>query len=147
VDHVLALLATLGRLVHGITWLVISLNILTALRLLLNPDYAGSLPPEQLAVLARLYLSGFEQYYVGLLFWSLGSTAAACLWLKARYVPTALAGFGIAASVWGATCCVALFVFPDFPKIVNLSWFDVPLVLFEISLSSLLVWRGLPPPR
>jgi Domain of unknown function (DUF4386) len=147
VDHVMALLAALGRIVHGITWLLVSLNLFTALRLLIKPDYVGSLPAEQLAVLARLHLTGFDQYYVGLLFWSLGSTVAAYLWFRARYVPRALAAFGIAASMWGALCCLALFVFPDFPKLVGLSWFDVPMVLFEIALSFLLVSRGVRVPE
>jgi hypothetical protein len=143
VDGLLAVFAAVGRLVHGFSWLLVSLNLLTALRLLTQPVYVGMLPSDQLPVLARLYLSGFDQYYVGLLFWSLGSTVAAFLWLKARYVPMALALFGILASAWGAACCIALFVFPEFPKVVGLWWFDVPMVLFEISLSALLVFRGL----
>ncbi len=68
VDRLLALLAGVGRLVHAFTWLLVSLNLLTALRLLGQPDYAHALPPDQLAALARLDLSGFDQYYVGLLF-------------------------------------------------------------------------------
>ena len=129
VDGFLAVLAAVGRLVHGLSWLLVSLNLLTALRLLTQPVYAHALPPDQLPVLARLYLSGFDQYYVGLLFWSLGSTVTAYLWFKAGYVPRPLALVGIPASAWGAACCIALFVFPEFPKLVNLWWFDMPMVL------------------
>ncbi len=145
VDQNLALLATLGRLVNGLTWLLVALNLLTALRLL-SPDYARAFPPEQLPVLARLYLSGFDQYYVGLLFWSLGATVGACLWLKSAYVPRALAAFGALASAWCAACTFVLFLFPDFQKVVNLWWFDMPMVLFEIALSFILLFRGLRPP-
>jgi hypothetical protein len=145
VDQTVALLAALGRLVHGFTWLLVTLNLFTALRLLSRPEYAGLLPPDQLPVLARLYLSGFDQYYVGLLFWSLGATAAACLWLKSGYVPRALAAFGILASAWCAACTLVLFLSPDFPKLVNLWWFDMPMVLFEVAVSSLLLFRGLRP--
>lgn len=141
VDQNLALLATLGRLVHGFTWLLVALNNFTALRLLSHPEYAGFQSP----VLARLYLSGFDQYYVGLLFWSLGATIGAYLWLKARYVPAALAAIGIAASAWCAVCTIALLISPSFSKIVNLWAFDTPMALFEIVLSLLLLFRGLRP--
>ena len=142
----LALLATLGRLIHGLTWLLSTLNLFTALRLLHRPEYAGAFPQEQLQVLARLCLSGFDQYYVGLLFWSSGATAGAFLWLRSGYIPRALAGFGVLASAWCAACTFVLFLFPGFPKIVNLWWFDSPMALFEIALSLLLLFRGLRAP-
>jgi hypothetical protein len=145
VDRTLALVAAFGRLIHGFTWLLVTVNLFTALRLLSRPEYARVFPPDQLPVLARLYLSGFDQYYVGLLFWSLATTAGAYLWLKSAYVPSALAAFGVLASAWCAACTFVLFLFPDFPKLVNLWWFDVPMVLFEITLSVLLLIRGLRP--
>jgi hypothetical protein len=98
-----------------------------------------------LPVLARLYLSGFDQYYVGLLFWSLGAAVGAYLWLKSNYLPRRLAIFGVLASAWYAGCTLVLFVFPEFPKVVNLWWFDSPMALFEIGLSLLLLFRGLRP--
>lgn len=143
VDQLLAMLAALGRVVHAFTWLLITVNLFTALRLLSRPEYARAFPPDQLAWLARPYLSGFDQYYVGLLFWSLSAAVGACLWLKSGYIPRALAGFGVVASTWCAACTVALYLFPDFQKLVNLWWFDTPMVLFEISLSVLLLFRGL----
>jgi uncharacterized protein DUF4386 len=141
----LALLATLGRLVHGFTWLLFTLNLFTALRLLTRPDYARAFSPEQLPSLARLYLSGFDHYYVGLLFWSMGATAGAYLWLESGYIPRWLAAFGVLASAWCAVCTFALFLFPGFPKLVNLWWFDTPMALFELALSFLLLFRGLRP--
>ena len=94
-------------------------------------------------MLARLYLSGSDQYYVGLLCWSLGATVGAYVFLKSGYVPRSVAAFGIVAGAWCAACTVALFVFPGFPKVVNLWLFDSPMVLFEIGLSVLLLVRGL----
>lgn len=146
VDQTLALLASMGRLIHGLTWLMTTLNLFSALRLLSRPEYARVFSPEQVSILARLQLSGFDQYYVGLLFWSLGAMVAAFVWLKSRYVPRTLAVFGILASAWCAACTFVLFLFPDFPKVVNLWWFDMPMVLFEIALSLLLLFRGLRPP-
>lgn len=145
VDRHLAVIASLGRAVHGLTMLLVALNMFTALRLLSRPDYARAFSPEQLPVLARLYLTGFDQYYVGLLFWSAGATVGACLWLQSRYIPRALAAFGIVASAWCVACTFVLFIFPDFQKVVNLWWFDTPMALFEIALSFLLLFRGLRP--
>ena len=108
--------------------------------MLREPGFARA--PE-LPMLVRLYTSSFHPYYVGLLFWSSGSAIGAYLWLKSRYVPNALAGFGIVASAWAAACTIALFLVPDFPKIVNLWLFDIPLVLFELALSVVLLVRGL----
>lgn len=145
VDQYLALVAALGRLVHGFTWVLVTVNLFTALRLLTDPSYARVFPPDQLPFLGRLYLSGFDSYYVGLAFWSVGAAVGAYLWFKSRYVPRALSAFGLLASAWCAACTFALFLFPEFPKTVNLWWFDMPMVLFEIALSVLLLFRGLRP--
>jgi len=144
VDPLLALLTALGRLVHSVIWLLISLDLFSALRLLTRPEYTNGLPPDQLPVLARFYISGFDQYYVGLLFWALGSTVGAWLWLRSRYAPRGLAVFGVLASGWAVACTSIFLVFPSFQELMGLSWFDVPLVLFEILLGLLLLLRGLP---
>lgn len=142
INQMLALLALFGRLVNGFIWLVVALNLFTALRLLSQPVYVGLLP-DSLQGLVKLYLSGFDQYYVGLLFWSLGAAVGAYLWLKSGYIPCLFAVFGILASAWCAGCTIALFLFPSFQEIVNLWLFDSPMVLFEIGLSLLLLFRGL----
>jgi hypothetical protein len=142
INRGLALFATFGRFAHALVWLLIVLNLFTALRLLSHPEYAG-LPANQLPIFARLYLSSFDQYYVGLLLWSLASGTGAWLWFRSRYIHGALAIFGILASAWCVYCTIALFVFPDFSKTVNLWWFDTPMVLFEIVLSFLLLFRGM----
>lgn len=146
VDQNLALLAAFGRLVHGLTWLLATLNLFTALRLLSGADYSRAFGPDQLPVLARLYLSGFDQYYVGLLFWALGATVGSYLWFKSKYIPRALAAFGVISSAWCAACTLVFYIFPDFPKVVNLWWFDSPMAVFELALSFWLLFKGIRPP-
>jgi uncharacterized protein DUF4386 len=146
VDQNLALLAAFGRLVHGLTWLLVTLNLFTALRLLSGADYARAFGPDQLPVLARLYLRGFDQYYVGLLFWALGATVGSYLWFKSNYIPRALAAFGLISSAWCAACTFVLYIFPDFPQVVNLWWFDSPMAVFELGLSFWLLFRGIRTP-
>jgi hypothetical protein len=67
----------------------------------------------------------------------------AWLFLSSRYIPRALAAFGILTSAWAAACTLCLFVSPDFAKVVDLTWFDVPMVLFEVALGVWLLSRGL----
>jgi hypothetical protein len=143
VSQNLALLAAFGRLVFGLTWLLVTLNLFTALRLLSDADYAHAFGPDQLAGLARLYLSGYDAYYVGLLFWGLGATVGSYLWFKSNYIPRALAAFGVISSAWCVACTFVFYIFPGFPKIVNLSWFDSPMAIFELALSFWLLFKGL----
>jgi hypothetical protein len=145
VGQTLALIAACGRLVHGLTWILVTLNLFTVLRLLSDADYSRAFGPDQLAALARLYLSGYDAYYVGLLFWGLGVTVASYLWFKSNYIPRALAAFGVISSAWCAACTFAFYIFPDFAKVVNLSWFDSPMAIFELVLSFWLLFKGLRP--
>ena len=143
VDQNLAILAAFGRLVHGFTYLLVTINLFTALRLLSVPDYSRAFGPDQLSVLARLYLSGFDHYYVGLVFWALGATVCSYLWWKSNYIPKALAAVGILSSAWGAACAFILLIFPGFRSVVNWWWYDSPMGLFELALSFWLLFKGL----
>ena len=145
VDQNLALLAAFGRLVHAFTYLLVAINLLTALRLLSGADYSRAFGPDQLSVLARLYLSGFDQYYVGLLFWALGATVGSYLWFKSNYIPRALAAFGVISSAWCAACTLVLLIFPGFRSVVNWWWYDSPMGIFEMALSFWLLFKGLKP--
>jgi hypothetical protein len=133
--------------VNAFTWLFMSLNYFHALLLLKSPDYLRAFEPERLQAWAMFYFKmGFDIYYVGLLFWGLASTACACLWFKSRYIPRALAAFGVLTSAFAAACSFALFINPHFDKIIGLGWFDSPMGLFDIALSFWLLFKGLKPP-
>jgi hypothetical protein len=138
INQAFALLALLGRVVNGLIWILVVINFFTAIRVLTQPEYSGLLPNHQQA-LARLFLSGFDQYYVGLLFWSLSATIGAFLWLKSGFIPRTVAILGILSSAWCVVCSFALLIDPAFSKIVNLWLFDTPMVLFEITLSVLIL--------
>jgi hypothetical protein len=100
--------------------------------------------------LARVYLGragGSDTYYVGLLFWSLAATVGGWIFFKSRYVPRALAAYGVIASAWCAACAIAYYVFPGFADVVNLWWFDSPMVIFQLALSGWLLFAGLKPSR
>ncbi len=152
VNRNLALLAALFRLVYAVVWVLMAINLFEVLRLLSGADYLGVtganylrvFETDRLQALARLNLTAnFDMYYVGLLFFALASTVCSYLWLRSSYIPKALAAFGLVSSAWCAFCALALFIFPDFSKVVNLWWFDSPLGVFEIVLGFLLLFRGL----
>ena len=146
VNRGLAGLAAAWRFVYAAMWVLTALNFFSTLRLLDGADYTRVLGGDATRTLANFYLSGFDQYYVGLLFYALASTACSWLWLESRYVPRVLAVFGLLGSAWCAICTILLYVFPNFPTIVNLWWFDTPMVLFEIALGVWLLTKGLQEP-
>jgi hypothetical protein len=147
VNKGLALLAAFWWVVYAFTWLLMSLNNFHALMLLNGADYLRVFEPERLQAWAMFYFKmGFDIYYVGLLFWGLASTVCACLWFKSRYIPRALAAFGVLSSTFAAVCSFALFINPHFDKIVGLGWFDTPMGLFDIALNFWLLFKGLRPP-
>src|SRR6202140_18284 len=148
VDRGLALLAAFWRLVYALMWVLMTLNLFEALRLLSGADYLRVLEPERLQALARLDLGGrFDVYYVGLLFYALASTVCSYLWFKSNYIPRALAAWGLISSVFCAACTFVFIIFPGFAKVVNLWWFDSPMAIFEMATSFWLLFKGLTPYR
>ena len=148
VNRGLALLAAFWRLVWVLMWLVMTLNLFDALRLLSGADYLRAFEVERLQALARLYLgTRSDYYYVGLLFGALASTVCGYLWFKSRYIPRALAAFGVISSAFCVACTFVFYIFPNFDKIVNLWWFDTPMGIFDITLSLWLLFKGLRPCR
>ena len=147
VNRGLALLAAFLRLVWDLMWLVMTLNLFDALRLLSGAEYLRGFEPERLRALASLHLATrFDYYYVGLLFGSLASTVCGYLWFKSRYIPRALAAFGVISSAFCVACTLVFYIFPNFDKVVNLWWFDTPMGIFDIALSFWLVFKGIRTP-
>jgi hypothetical protein len=142
----LALVGALFRLVFALLWLLTTLNLLSALRLLDSASYLQVFEADRLQALARLHLgANFDAYYVGLPFFGLAATVCSYLWLKSNYIPRALAGFGVISSAWCVICAFVFLIFPHFNKLVNDYWFDSPMALFELALSFWLLFRGLRP--
>jgi len=148
VNRSLALLAAFFRLVYGLTWIVIALNLFEALRLLSGADYMRVFETDRLQALARLsQATSFDVYYVGLLFYALASTVCSYLWFKSNYIPRGLAAFGVISSAFCVACTFVFIIVPDFARVVNLWWFDSPMAVFEIALSFWLLFKGLRPYR
>jgi len=148
VNRLLALIAALFRLVFALLWLLTTLNLLGALRLLGDAGYLQVLGAEHLQALARLNVAAnFDDYYVGLPFFGLAATVCAYLWLRSRYIPKALAAFGMIASAWCVFCAFVFLIFPYFNNVVNDYWFDSPMAIFELGLSFWLLFKGIATPN
>jgi hypothetical protein len=142
----LALVGALSRLVFAFLWLLSTLNMLSALRLLSNANYLQVFEPDRLQALAKLHLgANFDDYYVGLPFFGLAATICAWLWFKSNYIPRGLALYGVISSAWCVFCAFVYLIFPHFNKIVNDWWFDFPMAVFELVLSFWLLFKGLKP--
>jgi len=142
----LALAGALFRLVFALLWLLSTLNLLGALRLLGSAKYLQIFEADRLQVLARLSIAGmFDDYYIGLPFFALASTVCSVLWLKSRYIARSLAAFGVISSAWCVFCAFVYLIFPGFAEPVNPYWFDSPMAIFEMVLSFWLLFRGLRP--
>lgn len=144
IDRLLALIGALFRLVFALLWLLTTLNLLGALRLLGNAPYLQGFEADRLQVLARLQIAAsFDDYYVGLPFFALAATVCAYLWFKSGYIPRSLAAFGVIASAWCVTCAFVFLIFPAFENIINAYWFDSPMGIFELVVSLWLLFKGI----
>ena len=143
----LALVGAFFRLVFALLWLLTTLNLLSALRLLGSASYLQVFEADRLQALARLHLAAnFDAYYVGLPFFGLACTVCAYLWLKSNYIPKGLAAFGVISSAWCVICAFVFLIFPNFNKTVNDYWFDSPMAIFEMVLSFWLLFKGIRAP-
>jgi len=148
INQGLALVGALFRLAFALMWLLSTLNMLGALRLLGSAPYLQVFEADRLQVLARLSVAAtFDDYYIGLPFFGLAATVCAYLWLKSNYIPKGLALFGLISSLWCVICAFVYLVFPDFAKPVNPYWFDSPMAIFEMVLSFWLLFNGLKQPE
>lgn len=146
INQGLALVGALFRLVFALLWLLSTLNMLGALRLLGSAPYLQAFEADRLQALARLSVAAnFDDYYVGLPFFGLAATLCAYLWLKSNYIPKGLAVFGLISSAWCVLCAFVFLIFPHFNQVVNDYLFDTPMALFELAVSFWLLFKGLSP--
>lgn len=143
----LAWLAALCRFVYAVLWFTMLLDLFWVLRLMGGATAAGSTDSEHIvSVAAQQMASAWMSYYVGLVFYGLGSLVFANLWLKSRYIPRLLAALGILSSLFEGTCAFCYLALPSFESIVSVNWYELPTMVFELALSGWLLVRGLRAP-
>jgi len=139
-----AIVSTLWKLFYVLAWMLMTISLFDALRLVKGARYLHVFEPDRLNALAKLYLAArFDPYYGGLLLFALGGVAASWLWVKSRYIPRLLAAGNLVAYAWCALCVGVFIIFPSFQNVVNLWFFDTPMAFFEIFTSVWLLTKGL----
>ena len=84
-------------------------------------------------------------YGVGLVFAGLRSTLFCYLWFKSRYIPRALAGWGMFASFLMGACAFSFIIFPELAKVIPVEIYGGPIFFFELTMGFWLLLRGLSP--
>ena len=139
----IALLGAFWRLADCAILAVNMLNDFVVLRLLSGADYLRAFDTKQLQALARLFYSvegaGFQ---IGFVFLGLGSAVFSYLWLQSRYIPRALAAWGIFASLVLAMVELAILLFPGLAAVVGMA-FMAPMGIYEVGLGLWLLVKGL----
>ncbi|MGB8856754.1 MAG: DUF4386 domain-containing protein [Burkholderiales bacterium] len=142
-----ALLAAAWRLAGCCILAVALLSDFATLRLLSGVEYLNAFNTGQLQALARLFISvhsaGFQ---IGFVFLGLGSTIFSYLWLKSRYIPRALAAWGIFSSLALAVGTLIIMVFPEPAAFLTLVYM-LPMFFYEVGLGLWLIFKGIEAPH
>ena len=146
VNRSLALLATGWGLIETAILVFVTLRDFEVLRILSGADYLQAFEPSRLQALARLSLSAHaDAYNVGLVLAGLRSTAFCYLWFKSRFIPTALAAWGMVASFLMGASAFLFIIFPELARLVSVAFYGAPIFFFELTMGSWLLLTGLPP--
>jgi hypothetical protein len=146
INRSLALLATGWGMIETASLVVVTLSDFDVLRILSGADYLHAFEANQLQAMARLSLGAHgAAYNVGLVLAGLRSTTFCYLWFKARFIPRALAAWGMVASILMGACAFSFIIFPELAKVVPVEVYGAPIFLFELTMGFWLLLRGLPP--
>ena len=148
VNRGMALFAAFSKLTYAIFWFILVLDLFGALRLLGGGGSLRAFGPGGLAALAGSQLdSSRDAYYIGLVFNGLGSTLFALMFFQSRYVPRALALWGVLGSLYEVFCGFAYLFYPNFGAILSANSYEMPALTFELLLCLWLLLRGLRSPE
>lgn len=146
VNRSLALVAAFWRLIETAVMVVAILGEFDVLRLLSGADYLRVFEADRLQSFAKLHIGAHgDSYLVGLFFFGLGSSIFAYLWFKSRYIPRALAAWGVFAALLVVAWTLASVILPNLPPKLELISLN-PIGIFELIMGFWLLIRRLPQP-
>lgn len=144
VNPYLALIALCWWLGQAFILGLTTLNSFIILLLVGGGGYLAAFDTGELHALIGLFMRAhYAGYDIGLVFFSLGSSAFAYLLLKGRLVPWPLAAFGLAASLLFLFGTVAVFLLPDASAAVR-QLINPPIALYELVIGAWLLAKGAP---
>jgi hypothetical protein len=143
ISGTIALLGIAFRLIETAVVAIMTLTTFDVLRLLSDASYLRVFEPDRLQAMVGLALGAHDAgYNLGFLFFGVGSTAFAYLWYRSRYIPRALAVWGILGSILAGASTFVYALSPPMAAIVEPRCF-IPIGTFELALGVWLVIRGL----
>jgi hypothetical protein len=148
VNRGMALFAAFSKLTYAVFWFIVLLDLFGALRLLGGAGSLRTFGPNGLAALAGSQIDlSRDAYYIGLVFNGLGSALFASVFFQSRYVPRALALWGVLGSLYEGFCGFAYLIYPRFGAFLSVNWYELPAVTFELLLCLWFFFQGLRPPE
>ena len=141
VSRNLALLAVFFRLVETTIACVAIINSYVAMQFLSDANHLKIFDPEQIQALSILHDTYALTFVVVAIFLGLGSTIFNYLLFKSRYIPKALAAWGIFASLLLLMSQFAIIIFPAVEKIIIPACYG-PIAIDEIALGFWLLFKG-----
>jgi hypothetical protein len=142
----LALLAAGWGLVETACLVAVTFSDFDVLRMLGGTGYLHAFDGNQVQALARLSVGAhYDVYNVGLVLAGIRSTAFCYLWFKSRFIPRALAAWGMVASFLMGACAFSFIIFPELAKVIGAGIYGAPIFFFELTMGFWLLLRGLRP--
>jgi hypothetical protein len=140
----LALLAVLWRTAQATIMITNTIAFLSVPTVLTDPQSSGGFDTGQLEALASTYIDAHTTgFSVGLILLGLGNAVFSYLLFKSRYVPKALAAWGMFANAVLATFTVAILVFPGAEDMTAIAIGRyLPVFFFEVILGGWLLVKG-----
>jgi hypothetical protein len=147
VNRGIALFAAFSSAIYVVFWFIVLQDVFGALRLLGNTGSLRTLGPDAIVSLAGMQLgSSRDAYYIGLVFNGLGTAFFAWVLYQSRYIPRVLALLGVLASLYEGICGFAYLSHHGFGTVLSPNSYELPLMIFELLLSLLFLFRGLKVP-
>lgn len=124
----LALYWRLGEAFSGL----LAFTSFAILSLQSDPKYLQSLGVVRMEAIVELaHSADFASFNITTLFFSVGSTLFFWLFLRTGYIPRALSGFGVFASVVTLLTSLGGLIFPAHANVIRLGW--IPIFVSEIA--------------
>jgi Domain of unknown function (DUF4386) len=132
VDKLLAQIAMYWRLGESFIGGVGMILGFVKLRLYSSSQSIGGVGTDQSKALVDLARStGFAEYNISAIFFSIGSILFCYLFFKSRYIPKILSAFGVFASVVVTIICFASLIFPEHAALLQYGW--APMAIAEVT--------------
>jgi len=141
VNRNLALLAVFFRLVETTIACVAIINSYVAMQFVNDAEHQKAFDSNQIQALSILHDTYALTFVVVAIFLGLGSTIFNYLLFKSRYIPKALAAWGIFASLLLLMSQFAIIIFPAVEKIIIPACYG-PIAIDEIALGFWLLFKG-----